>query len=57
MSSHCLQSGLLNVGFQYKQIGYLKIFSSHPKEMHEYMKDIINIYGASLDRIFRDLKR
>ncbi len=51
------ESGLLNVGFQYKQAGYLKIFSSHPKERHEYMKSIINIYGASLDRIFQNLKR
>ncbi len=51
------ESGLLNVGFQYKHTGYLKIFSTHPKEKHEYMKGIINTYGASLDRIFQNLKR
>ena len=51
------ESGLLNVGFQYKQTGYLKIFSSHPKDKHGYMKDIIDIYGTSLDRIFQGLKR
>ena len=51
------ESGLLNVGFQYKHSGYLKIFSSHPKEKHEYMKKIIDIYGASLDRIFKNYKR
>ena len=51
------ESGLLNVGFQYKHTGYLKIFSSHPKDKHEYMKKIIDVYGASLDLIFQNYKR